>query len=98
MLSWRQCRPVLNVEQSQLKRVCVGFLQAERKDDRIGKKEETPKRAEGEKQMLAECESRWTKLAQEVLSGMSDWRVEKPPGGGFTIEEALDKSMAGMTG
>ncbi len=49
--------------------VCVGFLQAERKDDRIGKKEETPKRAEGEKQMLAECESRWTKLAQEETHG-----------------------------
>ncbi len=76
--------------------MCVGFLQAERKGDRIGKKEETPKRAEGEKQMLAEFESRWTKLAQEVLSGMSDWRVQHPQARFSEIEEELDKRMARM--
>lgn len=77
-------------------RVCVGFLQAERKDDRIGKKEGIPKREEGEKQMLAECESRWNKLAQEVLSGMRDWRVQHATATFAEIEEELDKRMARM--
>ena len=76
--------------------MCVGFLQAERKDDRIGKKEETPKRAEGEKQMLAEFERRGAKLAQEVLSGMRDWRVQHPRATFAEIEEELDKRRARM--
>ena len=46
--------------------------------------------------MLAEFESRWTKLAQEVLSGMSDWRVQHPQARFSEIEEELDKRMARM--
>ncbi len=76
--------------------VCVGFLQAERKDGRIGAKEGQSKRLEGEKRMLAEFDRRWTQLAQEVLSGMRDWRVQHPTATLQEIEEELDKRMASM--
>jgi hypothetical protein len=46
--------------------------------------------------MLTECESRWAKPAQEVLSGMRDWRVQHPRATFAEIEEELDKRMARM--
>ncbi|OLC61388.1 MAG: hypothetical protein AUH89_02705 [Ktedonobacter sp. 13_1_40CM_4_52_4] len=74
-------------------RVCVGFLQAERKDGRNGPKEGNLKRHEGKKQMLAEFEKRGAKLAQEVLSGMRDWRVQHAKATFAEIEEELDKAQ-----
>jgi hypothetical protein len=38
--------------------VCVGFLQAERKDDRIGSKEGKAKREEGKERSICELSSR----------------------------------------
>src|SRR5437899_10162847 len=46
--------------------------------------------------MLAECDRRWAKLAQEVLSRMSDWRVQHPQARFAEIEEEVDKRMARM--
>jgi len=46
--------------------------------------------------MRAEFESRWANLAQEVLSGMRDWRVQHPKATFAAIEEELDKRMARM--
>jgi hypothetical protein len=60
--------------------VCVGFLQAERKDGRIGAKEGQSKRLEGEKRMLAEFDRHWNQLAQEVLSGMRGLSGAAPDG------------------
>ena len=39
---------------------------------------------------------RWNKLAQEVLSGMRDWRVQHPTATFTEIEEELDTRMARM--
>jgi len=76
--------------------VCVGFLQAERKDGRIGGREELPKKCEGEKRMREEFDRRWNQLAQEVLSGMRDWRIQHAVATFAEIEEELDKRMARM--
>lgn len=46
--------------------------------------------------MRAEFESRWATLAQEVLSGMRDWRVQHPKATFAAIEEELDTRMARM--
>ncbi len=46
--------------------------------------------------MQDEFDRRWTKLAQEVLSGMCDWRVQHPTATFAEIEEELDKRMAHM--
>src|SRR5690349_3439345 len=46
--------------------------------------------------MRAEFDRRWTHLAQEVLSGLRDWRVQHPTATMTEIEEELDKRMAGM--
>jgi hypothetical protein len=41
-------------------------------------------------------EKRWNQLAQEVLSGMRDWREQHPRATMQEIEEELDKRMARM--
>jgi len=46
--------------------------------------------------MVAEFERRWAQLAQEVLSGMRDWRVQHPTATFAEIEEELDTRMARM--
>lgn len=46
--------------------------------------------------MQDEFDRRWNKLAQEVLSGMCDWRVQHPTATFAEIEEELDKRMARM--
>jgi hypothetical protein len=46
--------------------------------------------------MQAEFDRRWNKLAQEVLSGMRDWRVQHPTATFTDIEEELDTRMARM--
>ncbi len=46
--------------------------------------------------MQEEFDRRWNKLAQEVLSGMRDWRVQPPRATFAEIEEELDKRMANM--
>ena len=46
--------------------------------------------------MQDEFDRRWNKLAQEVLSGMRDWRVQHATGTFAEIEEELDKRMARM--
>ncbi len=44
--------------------------------------------------MRAEFESRWSTLAQEVLSGIRDWRVQHPKATFAAIEEELDSRLA----
>ena len=46
--------------------------------------------------MQDEFDRRWNKLAQEVLSGMRDWRVQHATATFAEIEEELDKRMARM--
>jgi hypothetical protein len=46
--------------------------------------------------MQDEFDRRWKKLAQEVLSGMRDWRVQHATATFAEIEEELDKRMARM--
>ena len=46
--------------------------------------------------MQDEFDRRWKKLAQEVLSGMRDWRVQHPRATLTEIEEELDTRMARM--
>jgi hypothetical protein len=46
--------------------------------------------------MQEEFDRRWNKLAQEVLSGMRDWRVHHPTATLGEIQEELDKRMACM--
>ena len=46
--------------------------------------------------MQDEFDRRWKKLAQEVLSGMRDWRVQHATATFAEIEEELDKRMAHM--
>lgn len=44
--------------------------------------------------MPAEKEGSWEKLAQEVLSGMKDWRVQHPRATFAEIEEAVEEQIA----
>ena len=44
--------------------------------------------------MQDEFDRRWNKLAQEVLSGMRDWRVQHATATFAEIEEELDQRMA----
>src|SRR5258708_16806029 len=46
--------------------------------------------------MQDEFDRRWNKLAQEVLSGMRDWRVQHATATFAEIEEELDTWMARM--
>src|SRR5258708_20061020 len=46
--------------------------------------------------MQDEFDRRWNKLAQEVLSGMRDWRVHHATATFAEIEEELDTRMARM--
>lgn len=46
--------------------------------------------------MREEFDRRWNQLAQEVLSGMRDWRIQHPVATFAEIEEELDKRMARM--
>jgi arylamine N-acetyltransferase len=46
--------------------------------------------------MQAEREAQWEKLAQEVLSGMKDWRVQHPRATFAEIEEAVEEQIARM--
>ncbi len=41
-------------------------------------------------------EGQWEKLAQEVLSGMKDWRVQHPRATFAEIEEAVEEQVARM--
>lgn len=46
--------------------------------------------------MQEEFDRRWNKLAQEVLSGMRDWRVQHATATFAEIEEELDTRMTRM--
>jgi hypothetical protein len=46
--------------------------------------------------MQDEFDRRWKKLAQEVLSGMRDWRVQHATATFAEIEEELDKRMCDL--
>ena len=46
--------------------------------------------------MQPEREAQWEKLAQEVLSGMKDWRVQHPRATFAEIEEAIEEQVARM--
>lgn len=44
----------------------------------------------------AETERRWQKLAEEVMSGMKEWRQQHPKATLKQIEAALDEGLAKM--
>jgi hypothetical protein len=46
--------------------------------------------------MPGEREGKWEQLAQEVLSGMKDWRVQHPKATFAEIEEAVEEQVASM--
>jgi hypothetical protein len=46
--------------------------------------------------MQPEREAQWEKLAQEVLSGMKEWRVQHPRATFAEIEEAREEQVARM--
>ena len=43
-----------------------------------------------------ETEVRWQELADEVMCGMKEWRVQHPKASFQEIESALDERLAGM--
>jgi hypothetical protein len=59
---------------------------------KIGKKSQRLK--EGR---MKEVESKWRKPAEEVISGMKEWRDQHPRATYREIEEKLDKSLGCFT-
>jgi hypothetical protein len=63
--------------------------------EEYGKEEATGRRERGREQMQSEAfERQWRELAEEVITGMQEWRLQHPKATLAEIEAALDARLA----